>query len=120
MRTGDETSAVKRGPPRAQRAAGARSARRVRATFEFVELNDYVDWIRGHIVENKLPDESMALVEGLLFLEIHGLRRLRFPSCWRIVSRGSASADGRAPAPWVNRCANAPMALNTASVHAPG
>ena len=42
------------------------------ATFEFVELNDYVHWIRGHIVENKLPDESMALVEGLLFLEIHG------------------------------------------------
>ena len=83
------------GPRRPHRAArarrprtgghSARSARRVRATFEFVELNDYVDWIRGHIVENKLPDESMALVEGLLFLEIHGLRRLRFPSCWRIV-----------------------------------
>ena len=35
----------------------------------------------------------MALVEGLLFLEIHGLRRLRFPSCWRIISRGSHDWD---------------------------
>ena len=83
------------------------------ATFEVVELNDYVDWIRGYIVEYKLPDESMALVEGLLFLEIHDLRRLRFPSRWRIVGRGSTSADGRVPAPWVNRCANEPMVVNS-------
>ena len=34
----------------------------------------------------------MTLVEGLRFLEIHGLRRLRFPSCWRIVDTMRARA----------------------------
>ena len=31
------------------------------ATFEFVELNDYIDWIRGYIVENKLPTNLWRL-----------------------------------------------------------
>ena len=104
------------------------------ATFEFIELNDYVDWIRGYIVENKLPDKSMALVEGLLFLEIHGLRRLRFPSCWRIVGRESEQqhvmpagvefvftlSQPRVTVVPSMTITNAPMAVNTASVHAPG
>ena len=38
------------------------------ATFEFVEFKGYIHWFRGHIIENKLPDESMARVEGLLVL----------------------------------------------------